>query len=91
MISRRTAEALAAAKRRGIKLGGQRRNKHGKLLVIFKKAAALGREALQASATARAAELASAIIALQAGGAEPLRAVAAGLNAQGIPAAKGGE
>jgi DNA invertase Pin-like site-specific DNA recombinase len=88
-ISRRTKEALAAAKRRGVKLGGQRRNKHGKLLVITKKAAASGRAALQARADARAKVVAPAIKALQASGVESLRAIAAGLNDQGIPTARG--
>jgi DNA invertase Pin-like site-specific DNA recombinase len=89
LISRRTKEALAAAKARGKKLGGQRRNAHGKLLVITKKASALGRAALQARADARARDVGPAIKALQAGGAESLRAIAAGLNAAGIPTAGG--
>jgi DNA invertase Pin-like site-specific DNA recombinase len=88
-ISKRTKEALAAAKARGTKLGGQRRNKNGKLLVITKKASALGRETLIARADARAADLAPAIKALQASGAESQRAIARGLNEQGIPTSKG--
>ena len=88
-ISRRTREALAAAKKRGVKLGGQRRNKHGKLLVISRKAAALGRAALQARAAARAVDVAPAIKALQASGANSLPAIAKGLNDQGIPTVRG--
>jgi DNA invertase Pin-like site-specific DNA recombinase len=91
LISRRTKEALQAAKKRGVKLGGQRRNARGKLMVISKKAAALGRAAVAVRAAARALELAGTIKALQASGAKSLRAIAAGLNAQGVPAAKGGE
>ena len=89
MISRRTKEALAAARRRGVKLGGQRRNKHGKPLVISKKAAALGRETLQTRADERARDLAPAIKELQGHGAESLRAIAAGLTRMGIPTPRG--
>jgi DNA invertase Pin-like site-specific DNA recombinase len=84
-ISERTRAALAAAKRRGVKLGGDRGAR------LTAKARAAGRAALQAKARARAADLASTIAELQADGAESLRAIAAGLKERGIPAARGGK
>src|SRR6516225_3954292 len=85
MISKRTKDALAAAKRRGTKLGGDRG------VVPSKKARAMGVEALQARADAKAADLAPIIAELQAAGKTSLRAIAAGLNEAGIPTARGGE
>jgi DNA invertase Pin-like site-specific DNA recombinase len=85
MISKRTKDALAAAKRRGTKLGGDRG------VVPSKKTRALAVEALQARADAKAADLAPVIKELQAAGKTSLRAIAAGLNEQGIPTARGGE
>jgi DNA invertase Pin-like site-specific DNA recombinase len=52
MISKRTKDALAAAKRRGTKLGGDRG------VVPSKKTRALATEALQARADSRAADIA---------------------------------
>jgi hypothetical protein len=43
------------------------------------------------AADARATDLAPIIAELRAAGAESLRAIAAGLNARGIPTARGGE
>ena len=77
MISKRTKDALAAAKRRGTKLGGDRG------VVPSKKARAMGVEALRARADARAADLAPIIKELQAAGKTSLRAIAAGLNDAG--------
>jgi len=85
MISERTKAALAAAKRRGVKLGGDRGAR------LTAKQRALGRAALQAKAHARAADLAPTIKELQAAGYESLRAIAAGLEERGIPAARGGK
>jgi DNA invertase Pin-like site-specific DNA recombinase len=85
MISKRTKEALAAAKRRGQKLGGDRG------VVPSKKARAMAVEAIKARAEARVADLAPIIKELQAAGKTSLRAIAAGLNEQGIAAARGGE
>jgi hypothetical protein len=48
-------------------------------------------QALQARADAKAADLAPIIAELQAAGKTSLRAIAAGLNDQGIPTARGGE
>jgi hypothetical protein len=44
---------------------------------------------MQLAAKARAADLAPIIAELQAAGAESLRAIAAGLNARGIPTTRG--
>jgi DNA invertase Pin-like site-specific DNA recombinase len=83
MISKRTKEALAAAKARGVKLGGDRG------VVPSRKARALAIETLQTRSNARAADIAAIIADLQAGGAESLRAIADGLNQAGIPTARG--
>jgi DNA invertase Pin-like site-specific DNA recombinase len=85
MISRRTKDALAAAKRRGVKLGGFKG-------FVFRakdhKAAAAARTA---KARSRATDLEPIIRELQASGATSLRAIAAGLNERSIPTARGGE
>jgi DNA invertase Pin-like site-specific DNA recombinase len=84
MISRRTKDALAAAKRRGVKLGGYRAG--SKLTAKARKA---GQEANARIAAERAAYMHPVIAELQAAGATSLRAVAAGLNDRGIPTARG--
>lgn len=83
MISKRTKDALAAAKRRGTKLGGDRG------VVPSKRARTLATEALQARADSRAADIAPIIKDLQAAGAESLRDIARGLNEAGIPTPRG--
>jgi DNA invertase Pin-like site-specific DNA recombinase len=85
MISARTKAALAAAKRRGVKLGGDRGAR------LTAKARAAGNAAQQARAQARASDLAETVKELQAAGCESLRAIAAELGARGIPAARGGK
>jgi DNA invertase Pin-like site-specific DNA recombinase len=85
MISARTKAALAAAKSRGKKLGGDR----GARLTV--KARAAGRAVLMARAQERASDLAATIKELQAAGCESLRAIAEGLEGRGIPAARGGK
>ena len=85
MISERTKAALAAAKRRGVKLGGYRENAK-----LTAKARAAGRAAGKAKADARAADLADTVKELQASGTTSLRAIADGLDARGIPTARGG-
>jgi hypothetical protein len=74
---------LAAAKKRGVKLGGDRG------MVPSAKLRKLATKAIQARAAARAADIAPAIKALQASGVESLRALARGLNAQDIPTSRG--
>jgi DNA invertase Pin-like site-specific DNA recombinase len=85
MISARTKAALAAAKQRGVKLGGFRgRAPSAKDL---RAAVAARRE----KAHARAADLAPVVKELRAAGCESLRAIATGLEERGIPAARGGK
>jgi DNA invertase Pin-like site-specific DNA recombinase len=70
MISARTKAALAAAKRRGVKLGGDRGVR------LTAKARAAGNAAQRARAQARASDLADTVKELQAAGRESLRAIA---------------
>lgn len=83
-ISKRTKDALAAAKRRGVKLGNYCKNP--KVTAAARKA---GTEALQRVAARRAADLTPTIKELQASGATSLRAIADGLNARGITTKRG--
>jgi DNA invertase Pin-like site-specific DNA recombinase len=83
MISARTKAALAAAKRRGKKLGGNRGVKP------TAKMRARSTAVIQQRADARAADLAPTVKALQAAGATSLRAIATKLNEAGIPTARG--
>jgi DNA invertase Pin-like site-specific DNA recombinase len=73
MISARTKAALAAAKRQGVKLGGDRGAR------LTAKARAAGRAVVKERARSRAMDLAPTIQELRAGGCGPLRAIAAGL------------
>jgi DNA invertase Pin-like site-specific DNA recombinase len=83
MISARTKAALAAAKRRGKKLGGNRGVKPSAKMHAASKAA------LHRRAEARAADIAPVISELRSAGATSLRAIAAGLNKKGIPTSRG--
>jgi len=99
MISKRTKDALASAKRRGVQLGGRRRKIVGtdaKGKAIYgdvangsAKGRAAARKALQQRTAARAADLGPIIRELQAAGATSLRAIAASLNEKRIPTARG--
>ena len=84
MISKRTKEALAAAKARGVRLGkpeNLRNQEAGR---------ELGRARRTMLAGERAADLRPTIADLRASGASSLRQIAAGLNKRGIPTARGG-
>jgi len=86
LISERTKKALAAAKARGVKLGGDR----GNLPAVSGKGRSISISERQDKAMRRAADLAPIITDLHATGMVSLRQIAAGLNARGIPAARGG-
>jgi DNA invertase Pin-like site-specific DNA recombinase len=100
MIAKRTKDALAAAQRRGRKLGGRRRKIigtdergnaiYGEVANGSKKGRAKAVAVNKQRAAARANDVAPTIITLRAGGAVSLRAIAAGLNDLGIPTARGG-
>lgn len=83
-ISARTKDALAAAKRRGKKLGGDRG------VTPTDKARELATAALKARAASKAADLAPIIADLRAAGATSLNAIAAGLNEKGIATPRNG-
>ena len=83
MISARTKAALAAAKARGVKLGGDRGFRQDAA------SAANARAARTVSANDRANEVMPAIKALQARGIVALRPLANGLTEAGIPTASG--
>jgi DNA invertase Pin-like site-specific DNA recombinase len=85
MISARTKAALAAAKARGVQLGGDR----GARLTAKQRAA--GRAVQQEHARNRAADLVPIIKELHEAGFESLRAIAAALEERGIPTARGGK
>jgi DNA invertase Pin-like site-specific DNA recombinase len=81
MISARTKAALAAAKARGVKLGGP------KLTLARRNALA----SIKANADRQAANVLPVIREVQRTGAVTLRDLADALNARGIPTARGGK
>jgi DNA invertase Pin-like site-specific DNA recombinase len=86
-ISRRTREALAAAKARGVQLG----NPNG--AAPLRRAGKGNKASLAAIAervALRAADVAPEVEALRADGATTLGALAAGLRARGVPCSRGG-
>jgi DNA invertase Pin-like site-specific DNA recombinase len=87
MISKRTKDALTAAKARGVVLGGDRGGVIARQAV---KGAKISAEKRTATAKRRAADLAPVILAIQADGAASLRQIAAVLNDRGILTSRGG-
>src|SRR5829696_4912859 len=83
LISKRTKEALAAAKARGVTLGGNRGS------IISAEAREASRTARHAASEARADDLAPVIAELQAAGVTSLGGHARGLTGRGIPTARG--
>ena len=86
-ISERTRAALAAAKARGVTLGGDRN--HTLTPDERAKGSARGCAARRAAARERAAAVLPIVQDLRAAGAVTLAQVAAGLNAMGVPTAAG--
>jgi DNA invertase Pin-like site-specific DNA recombinase len=84
MISDRTRAALAAAKARGVRLGGFR-NRAGTCNDLAK-----ARTARTDKAVRRASDLRTTILEIQNNGAQSLCALASGLNQKGITAPRGG-
>jgi len=87
MISMRTKLALAAAKRKGAQLGGDRGNAH----LIYKKGNRASAKVRSENAQRRVVDLLPVIDAIRAEGAVSLRQIAKGLNQRGIPTSRGGE
>jgi len=86
-ISARTKAALAAAKARGVKLGGRM----WAIETVSAKGNVASAQARAEAATHRAADLAPVIDTIKAEGASSLRQIAAALNERGIPTPRGGE
>ena len=88
MISSRTKAALAAAKARGVKLGGARGNLNAEVSHKGREASLAAR---QDKAKGRAGDLAPVLAQLRQDGITSLRSVSAALNERGIPTARGGQ
>lgn len=87
MISRRTKDALAAAKRRGVRLGRpQNMTPEGRARGSRK-----GNEAKTARAIARAIDIVPLIEEVRAAGATSLAGIARALNERGVPSPRGGK
>ena len=85
MISQRTKVALAAAKKRGVKLGGDRGVR------LSRAARKAGRDAQAARASERAADLAPIIDDLISAGVTSLSGIAKALTERRIPTPRGGD
>jgi DNA invertase Pin-like site-specific DNA recombinase len=89
MISARTKAALAAAKARGVALGGQRGSLE-RMAGMAAKGTRLSATVRQNSASRRRADLLPVVAEIKASGATSLRAIAKGLNDAGLTSARGG-
>jgi DNA invertase Pin-like site-specific DNA recombinase len=87
MISTRTRAALAAAKRKGTILGGDRGNAH----LIWRQGNRASAEVRRAQSQRRANDLLPMISVIRSEGATSLRLIAEGLNRRGIVTARGRE
>jgi DNA invertase Pin-like site-specific DNA recombinase len=87
MISRRTKDALAAARARGKKLGGNR----GKIHLVARKGALASAALRSSKAKRRAADIRPIVEDIRASGAVSLRQIAMALNERHIKTARGGE
>lgn len=87
LISRRTKDALAAAKARGVKLG----NPQGAAAFGERRGGVAAVKAIKAKSKAFAQDVAPIITAIRQDGHVSLRAIAAELNARGIMTARGGK
>jgi DNA invertase Pin-like site-specific DNA recombinase len=81
LVSERTKAALAAAKRKGAKLGNPE----------LAKASASAAASIRRKADAFAKQVLPVIRVVQQGGAQSLRAIARALEARGVPTARGGQ
>jgi DNA invertase Pin-like site-specific DNA recombinase len=86
-ISARTKAALAAAKARGTKLGGHRWD----IQTVARKGNSASAKVRAEQSSKRASDLEPVVNAIRAEGATSLRQIAAALNNQKIPTARGGE
>jgi DNA invertase Pin-like site-specific DNA recombinase len=86
LIAERTRKALAAAKARGVRLGGDR----GNLCSVSERGRQISIEARKTEAARRSKDLAPIIHGISISGATSLRQIADELNRRGIPAARGG-
>ena len=97
MISRRTKDALAAAKARGVTLGGirskhvERWGERGNLPVLGDKPREISREIRVRKAEARRADLEPILAEIRASGAISLGQIAKALNERGIRTPRGAE
>ena len=85
-ISKRTKEALAAAKARGVRLGGDRGNRHD-----LRKGPGISAAVRSRNSCDRAIKVMAQIRDLQHTGATSLRQIAVGLDRRGIVTPRGGK
>ena len=89
-ISKRTTAALAAAKARGVILGGLRGDA-SRMAKIARRGSAAGVAVRVAKATLHRESVMPAILDIQNGGIATLRAIAGELNARGVETRRGGK